>query len=294
MQFPVQTGNDQAVAEALNYLLSGPGGLGQNFAGFSAYVPGWLTGNFRTPYSQSVATPLYVAPINLGTSEMLDERTFKFTFSGYGGANPPFIPGNNITVSGVANDWYNGSYTPIGVVACTTTYAIVRLQVGYPVQPSSTGGTILLSATSQVGKDTFFNSTDCNAKVTVTGGTDRVFVSAQLNNIISYNVTSTATLVYTAAVNRYKGFINDDPVNPEYRFGFDQTVSQKTYTYPGLTGTNQMLADVESVFTTVIDQPPPAFYWYILETSYAVTSGAMQVTYSELDLRSLSAQVVKA
>ena len=46
--FPVQSGSEQNIIDGLNYVLSGPSGLGQNFAGFSSYTPAWLTGNYRT------------------------------------------------------------------------------------------------------------------------------------------------------------------------------------------------------------------------------------------------------
>jgi hypothetical protein len=36
-QFPINT--TQGIYEAVNYLASGPSGLGQDFAGFSSYQP---------------------------------------------------------------------------------------------------------------------------------------------------------------------------------------------------------------------------------------------------------------
>jgi hypothetical protein len=37
------------MADAVNYVLSGPAGLGQNFGGVNYSEPAWLTGNFRPP-----------------------------------------------------------------------------------------------------------------------------------------------------------------------------------------------------------------------------------------------------
>ena len=54
-QFPVTTGDPQGVIDGVNYLLSGPSGLGQNFAGRSFSDQAWLTGNGRPPF---VTTPI--------------------------------------------------------------------------------------------------------------------------------------------------------------------------------------------------------------------------------------------
>lgn len=286
-KYPVEMSDQEGIVDAVNYLLSGPAGLGQNFQGFSAYTPAYLTGNFRPPFTDQVIANTYVAPIALGVSEMLDERTWKFTFAA-AQPTPPFALGNGITVSGVADPYYDGTYDTIGVIECTTTYVVARTGSSYTVVAPSTGGTVEYNITVPVIDGPSFSSTDCNAKVTVTGGTDRVFVSAQLNNAISYS--GTGDLAYTIAVNRYSAFITDDPVNPEYRFNFDATISQRTYNLTGLTGPGT-IPNIETIFSTVIDQPVPAYYWYILEVSYA--SDNVIVTSSEFDLRSLSAQVVK-
>ena len=43
---------EQQLNDSVNYLLSGPGGLGQNFQGFSDYNQGQITGNERIPFTQ--------------------------------------------------------------------------------------------------------------------------------------------------------------------------------------------------------------------------------------------------
>jgi hypothetical protein len=282
-QYPIVDKED--LIDGVNYLLSGPSGLGQNFQGFSSYTTAYLTGNYRTPFTQTTVAVLYESPIALSTSESLDPRTFKFTFASTQ-PTAPFPLGAPIIVSGVNDSFYNDSWAPIGVIACTTDYVIVRTQGSYPGQGVGTGGQVYYSVTE------ILNSTDCNARVTVFGGTDRVFISAQLNNIISYTCTTSSDLSYVVSVNRYIGSPNNDPVNPDYVFDLDETVSQRTYTYTGLTGTG-VLNNIESIFTTVIDQPNPGYYWYILEVEFIVDAGDVEITQSEFGLRSLSAQVVK-
>jgi hypothetical protein len=281
-QFPISDSSD--IIDGLNYALSGPGGLGQNFAGFSTYTPGYLTGNYRAPFSQTSPANLYVPPIALGTSEMLDGNTWKFTFAA-AEATPPFAPGQIISVSGVTDPYYDGSYTPIGVTECTTTYVIARTSTTYALVPSSTGGTVELSNVNVL------TSTDCDIRVTVTGAQDRVFVSGQLDQLISYTDSGTSDLDVYVTITRYQAQPNNDPVNPEYIFGNQQIIVQKVYSQTGLSGTGT-LPLIETVFSSIQDTPVPGLYRYILEVNF-VTEDTIQVTQDELLLRSISAQVVK-
>lgn len=286
-QFPVKENDIGSIAEAVNYLLSGPGNLGQDFAGFSSNTAGWLTGNFRLPFTQPAEAPLYVAPIALEKSEQLDGRTFVFTFATEQSA-PPFQLGNGIEVYGVTDDWYNDSYNTIGVVECTTTSCTVRTAGIYEVFGPSGGGYIFL----RTGNGLL--STDANARVTVKSGTERVFISAQLTNFITYIVpfSKTDNLTYTVSLNRYFGEPTNDPLNPDFLFEFDETVASRIYTFDNLTN-SATLPLQETVFTSVFDSPAPGYYWYILEVQFQWTNNEGEVNTSKFGFRSLSAQVVK-
>jgi hypothetical protein len=291
MTYPIEDINSQIAVDGLNTLLSGPSGLGQDFNGFSSYTPAWLTGNYRVPYTDATVANLYVAPINLGVSELLDPYTWKFNFASTQ-ASVPFVNGMGIYVSGVSNPIYDGFYEFIGVVKCTTDYVIARTSNPYSAAPA-TGGYVLYSSTSiDPNNATPLKSTDCNSKITVTGGTDRVFIAAQLNNKITYDFGLPSDLTYKVQINRYIGSPNSDPTNPGYRFGFDKTVSQRIYTYTGLTSGD---INQESIFSTLIDSDiPPGYYWYILEVQFDSDDGGyLQVTESEFGLRSMTTQVVK-
>ena len=281
-QFPV---SDQAgIIDGLNYALSGPGGLGQNFAGFSSYTPAYMTGNFRTPYSQTTPANLYVAAIALGTSEMLDGRTWKYTFAS-AQASAPFANGQGISVTGVTDPFYDGSYIPIGVVECTTTYVIARTTTTYTVVAPSSGGTVEFSSMNTQ------NSTDCDIRVLVTGAQDRVFISGQLDQLISYTDAGTSTIDVTVNIARYTAEANNDPINPDFVFANETIIVEKVYPRPALTGTG-VIPLIETVFASVQDTPAPGFYRYILNVNFG-TTGTIQVTQDELLLRSISAQVVK-
>lgn len=277
--FPLD--NDDATQDAVNYLLSGPTGLGQFFAGFSSYQPKYLTGNYRSPFTQDASARLYVAPISCSSAVQLDDRTFQYNFSS-AQATPPFNNGNNISGSGWANSFYNGNQGVIGVVKCTTTYVIFRTNGYYPgIGDDLAGGDVYLDNVDVL------TSTDCNARVVVTGGTDRVFISGQLDELLSY--TGSGDLNVKVQINRYIGQINSDPINPDYFFVFDATVAEKDYAYTSLSTGSKL---IETVFSTLIDQPAPNYYWYILEVTFTPT-GSLVVNTDLLKLRSLSAQVVK-
>jgi hypothetical protein len=317
-QYPVDS--EDGLYEAVNYLASGPAGLGQNFQGFSAYVDpqntnadgdsvpvpeGYLTGNFRRPYVYNVPTELYVDDIALSNAEALSPKTVKFTFASTQ-ATVPFLTGQiiesyDITESGTGES-FNSSWGPVGVVSCTTDYVIVQTPDDYTYQTYVSGGFVYLTTTGN-----FYNSTDCNARVNVTGAQDRVFISAQINNIINVNNldSSNGPFQYTVAINRYVGFLNNDPVNPDFLFipdtstgSEDGTIALKRYQFDPVPGAT-ILPNIETIFSTIVDEPDPGYYWYILEVgfrSYDYTTdtfGDVEVTSSELGLRSISVQVIK-
>ena len=291
-KFPVEPGDSEGIVSAVNYLLSGPAGLGQSFAGFSDSNPGFLTGNFRIPYTNATGAKLTVAPIALSTAEMLDGFTYKFTFAS-AEPSPPFALGNNIEVAGVADSWYNDIYSPIGVIECTTTYVVARASgKSFDIVAPSTGGTV------QLDPGVGFLSTDCNAKVTVTSATDRVFISGQINNIISVVSTMTSTLFYQVSINRYRGSPNNNPTNPGYVFNLDgpnATIAYRDYTFqtdpsdPGY----PLLPETDTIFASVIDSPGPGYYWYILEVKFQNGGGDVAAEQCEFYYRGFTAQVVK-
>ena len=384
-QFPVDYSSEDSssVVEAVNYLLSGPSGLGQNFSGSNQFTAGWLTGNTRSPatrtpvWSQAVGgsgkftitldrpgdislsngvtivpplvqvgmyvqglniavgatvvyvsgttvtlsmantgpvsgivtfnayqpIALYVAPITISTIDWIDEFTVQANFAA---AQPtaPFEPGMTPTVSGSTR--YNGLYQSPGVVACTTTYVVLKRVGASSNTGTGVGGSITYTNTVQppgagvspsFTSSTNFNSTDARGVITVNGAQDRVFISAQMNAILYYFSTAVSDFEYTVLVNRYKG---DLPTAGAYSsnivYNFDQTIAQKVAFYaavPITAGSSYPIQ--EAIFSTIVDQPPSGNYLYRIDLLFKVTNigGALQVTQCDLGLRSMSVQVVK-
>lgn len=301
MAYPV-TGTTADIVEGLNYVLSGPGGLGQNFAGFSAYETAYLTGNFRIPFSQSTTAKLYVAPIALSNAQQIDSRTIKYTFAALQ-PSAPFQLGNGLTVTGVTPSTYNSlslknagtSINQIGVIECTTAYVIVRT-----VSNITTAlGTYVSGGSIEYSSMDVYNSTDCDVRVTVQGGQERVFISAQANQTISYTATTASDVNIYVEISRYTATLTNDTANQEFTFEGPDTISSRKYSYVGVTGSG--VYPLETIFTSVIDiptdpdtgKPQPGYYRYILEVYFEVISGDIQVTEDALSLRSITAQVVK-
>jgi len=295
MSFPV-TSNISDIVEGVNFALSGPGGLGQSFAGFSSYDPKYITGNFRTPFTQTSTAKMSVAPISLSNAQVLDDRTIKYTFT-TAQASPPFSNGNGLTITGITPASFNSanlkaagtSINPIGVIECTTTYVTLRTVAAIvtPLGSYSSGGSISYSCMDA------YLSTDGDVAVTIQGAQERVFVSAQLDQRVNYAVSSgPAAMDVYVEINRYTAFLNNDPTNPEFIYDDRTTIVTKYYSFTGLAGTGS-LPLIETVFSNAIDNPTPGLYRYILEVYFQTISGTLEVTSDVVELRSTSAQVIK-
>ena len=232
--YPIGSGDTANILEAVNYVASGPSGLGQQLQGFSSYTSTNLTGNFRVPFTATGAS-MYVAPIPLVSSEWLDDYTWKYTFAA---AQPsaPFALGSPVRVTGVTPSDYNGYFLRIGVVECSTTYVICREQTPYP-NPGviGTGGQIELNAVDALNSGEGAEiATDANAFVSIDGGNSLVSVTAQVDiPAFDYAVlytdypTAVPELNIYVLIYRYIAINVGTIPNPQYRFIADKIVSQE-------------------------------------------------------------------
>jgi hypothetical protein len=292
-QYPVE--DDAGLYEAVNYLLSGPAGLGQNFNGFSSYTPVYLSGTFRQPFVVSTSTPAplwYVAPIsisNIVRQNVVDGQTanLEWTFT-TPQATPPFRAGQRVNVDNVTPSDYNATGAGYTVLTCSTTTFQTQESEPYPYPAYVSGGDAYLDISNRT------RSTDANARVTVQGPTEIVFISSQLQLDVGVTVINPGTITVAVQINRLKGFV--DTVNPgavDYLFDADATVSEQINTYSVTTATTTVNAG-QNIFTTVLDQPSFGYYWYIAEVKITVSDIAdVQLGAVTAGLRSLTAQVIK-
>lgn len=304
-QFPIEIGDDEAINEAINYLLSGPSGLGQNFQGFSAYTPAYLRPSSKQPWSLAytvgdppVAQPLNpslylnipISNITVVGGNPSDQLTLTFVTAQ---ATAPFQFGDviyiqNVVESGPGEGYNYSSYT---VYSCTTTDVTIYTNNTYNWKTYVSSG--------DVGRDYLNTSldTECNARVTVTGPTDQVFVTAQVDLSWAYTCTTSNDYQVKVSIARNSGFPSNTPGSAEYLFANAVVVSEKTFNKSVTTGSGTQ--ELEAIFTTVLDGPNLDFgyYWYILTVEFIMpqTSAPYDITIGRVttNLRSLTAQVIK-
>jgi len=303
--FPVEVSDNEGIVDAVNYLLSGPSGLGQNFQGFSAYLPVYIRPSGRQPWSLPITVGDPPTPQPLDPSIYLSLPITDITIVGGNPSayllvtftaaytDPPFQFGDKLDIAGVTE---TGSDEPLNatsyvVFSCTNTTVTIGYNGDFEEFTWNTyvsGGTI--------GRD-YLNyplPTDCNGRVTVSGPTTQVFISAQINLEWEYNCTTDCNYDVVVYIGRSRGFPSDTPGSAEYLFADEVLVSEKTFTRSVVIGTGT--DSLESIFSTVLDGPDLDFgyYWYILHAQFNVP-GSYDVTIGKVAtlLRSLTAQVIK-
>lgn len=262
-KFPVEIGDSEGIIDSVNYLLSGPGGLGQNFQGFSDYQGAYLTGAFRAPFTTPLTTTpppeLYVAPINISniTVPTNPGRIIEITFAS-AQPSPPFAPGDTVRIRSANPSFFNDLYSR-SVVSCSTTGVVLQTQGTFTWPAYVSGGNIRKDLTD------IENSTDCNGRVTVYGPTDRVFLSAQINIDTSYTCSTASEFDVIVRINRYRGTPTAVANDNDFTFDLDTNpiVSEQITHYS--VSTNGSTGNTEYIFTTVLDQPSFGYYWYILD-----------------------------
>lgn len=267
----------QEIEDYVEYLMSGPAGLGQNFSGASAYTPAYLTGTIRAPFTVPITTnpppQLTIDPIAITNITVLDinvdgeSRNIQIDFTPQ--ANPPFKQGQSCLISGVDPDFYDGFYGR-SIVSCTTSSLVLQSRIFYTWPPYISGGDISLSSVSYIDGDGDPDDTpissDTFGTVTVTGPTDIVFVAAQLALDFTYTCTTASEWDITVKINRYFGVSPDDPLDPQIVFAEPVTISEQTTHYSE--STSGTASAGQNIFTTVLDSPSFGLYRYFAEVYF--------------------------
>jgi len=201
----------------------------------------------------------------------------------------PFQYGDVLALSGVIDDGSGETYdfSSYEVLSCTTTQVVLYVTGSYTWANYISGGSLIRNRSNQE------ISTDCNGRITVTGPTDQVFISAQLILDAAYTCSTASEFDIVVSIDRFRGNTNNQPGNNDYIFTSPVTVSKRTFTYtPSTSGT---VSELETIFTTVLDGPDLDFgyYWYILQVKFNIVSGDVKPGNMISKLRSLTAQVVK-
>lgn len=295
-KFPVELSDDEGQRDALNYLLSGPAGLGQGFSGFSDSSNKYLTINLNPPFTSDLSVDLNYSYI-VSTVERIDSFLIRVNFV-YTHPSPP-RPGAGVWAAGLGafTDYINDYGQLIGVVESTSTYVVIRLTYPMPATSPVSGGTIRMSMFTLNHMARAFQ-TDCNAIVTVTGATDRVFISGQTYLTCNFqNLPSTWEAGVEVQITRYKA-LNDRAISnmSAYTFDYslDEIVARKAYDPTNLNVDAYGNFIVDATFTAIVDNPPPGYYLYTTQVFVGrPPASPIEVGYIILGVRSISAQLVK-
>lgn len=325
-QFPLDT--ESNLVEAVNYLLSGPVSSGQNFEGMSAVgnpnLPyagtpqgTYFTGTILSPYTRDSITTRYASwsstdiPVTISNITIVNDNTLTIAYTlpaNYDGINQserPFVSGQLITVTGVTPSVYNQTYQITAADFGSGTITVISQTVNTWTAYTS-GGDI---AWNYAGEN---RSTDCSALVTVTGPTDRVFVSSQATTKFgwydNFGYSGTLNITINSKVNRYRAvekttlpdsafLINGRRVYNGYLWQLDGSLIDVPSYIPYTMAIGPYVHDMgTNIFNNIIDSPGIGYYWYVLEFYFTNPYGdtdAYPLYMLTKNFRSFTAQVIK-
>lgn len=366
-QYPLDTKTD--LVEAVNYLLSGPGSLGQNFQGMSAvgidpvitsdlyFVPvqTYLSGltipgsfEFRTPAElpgavDYPADPLVTLPNypiwNTIPADLAIVGITPVTATGHkievivttgtltNESQSPFANGQQVVLSGVTPSSYNGTYTVVDYAPSATLSPFVVTLFSETEQTwaayTSGGQATINNDFTNFKKQRFF--TGNQAVVSVSGPSDRVFVSSQMNDLIVYTYTRYVGLAnyvpkLQLEINRYKAVsattlpdIGTEAIYASAQTpggvyaGFNWSFDANIVSVAEYAGTNSIGLQIDTndlgdvIYNNIIDNPGIGVYLYAFQiTMDAYREGdtvgddaVLLMGASTTGVRSFTAQVIK-
>ena len=355
-QYPVDS--TDGVLEAVNYLLSGPTGLGQNFEGVSAvgldadtsadlfFIPvqTWFTGlpyfgplSFREsieqpgsqddpadPLDPEVYYPIWnTLPGGLAITAITAvtptgrDITVSVTLGTLNNeSQSPWANGQVVVLTGITPSSLNGTYTVVNFITATETFPTTDVTLRSDTSQTwtaYTSGGVLSINDFTLTKDQFF-PTGNQAVVTVTGPTDRVFVSSQASALSVYTYTKfDAVLSYTPKVklqiNRYRAIEKTalpDSVDFQYYQGYEWQFDKSIVSLSKIIDWDAIGSEVkvnsygDIIYNNVIDSPGIGLYLYAFQIAQEAerdaspdTGAVLIVGANTTGVRSFTAQVIK-
>lgn len=268
-KYPVESSDIEGITAGVNYLLSGPAGLGQNFSGKSR-TNQQLSGNFYNN-GDRVETTDVDSLFDVSSVVKIDDYTWKLNFTTTQ-AFPPFFPSNRIRIGIDSTNYpyYGNIVTPIGVVECTVDYVTVAFDLPIDISYyNDIPGTVVWFSFGSTLVNPFYIPFYVDATATINSATDRVFLSGQATNLNLFvnNYSSADPQFFTVYVmiNRYVSTIVPDGVNFKTVLTFDTTIVTQSKTTTIAAGDMVELQYDGFYFTSFIDEPIIGNYEYRLE-----------------------------
>lgn len=355
-QYPLDTTSN--LVEAVNYLLSGPTSLGQNFQGVSAvgldadtsaelyFIPvqTWFTGlpyNGVFDFRQSIEQPgtqddpadpldtnvyypiwntlpggLAITGISYTSSPSRDITVTVTLGSLVNESSSPWANGQQVVLSGITPSVFNGTYTVVDFIPSAQTYPTVdvtlRSSTTHTWTAYSSGGVLSINDFTNYVDQTF--PTGNQAIVTVTGPTDRVFVSSQASALSVYTYTKFDNiLAYTPKIklqiNRYRSIAKTtlpDSVDLKYYQGYEWQFDRSVISLSKIIDWDAIGSEVkvnnygDIIYNNIIDSPGIGHFLYAFQISQEAqrdnspdTGAILIVGAKTTGVRSFTAQVIK-
>jgi hypothetical protein len=357
-QFPIDN-TAGSLVEAVNYLLSGPSGLGQNFQGVSAVgldadtsadlflipVQTWYTGlpffgplSFRTseespgtqddpadPGDPDVYYPIWntlpgglaVTSITPVTATGRDITVTVTLGSLTNESAAPWTNGQVVVITDATPISYNGTYTvvdyDISSLAVPYDTVTLRSDISQTWAAYTSGAVVKINDTFTQYKEQRF-LTGLQSVVSVTGPTDRVFISSQSGSLGVYTYTKFVDVAsYTPKVklqiNRYRAVAKttrpdsaDGKYYQGYEWKFDKSIVDlsKIISWDAIGSEVKVNNFGDIIYNNVIDNPGIGLYLYAFQISQyaerdiAPSDGAILIVGAKTTgVRSFTAQAIK-
>jgi len=229
----------------------------------------------------------------------------------------PWADGQVVTITGVTPSAYNKTYTVINFDPSSTSFpantVTLRSTTSITWPAYSAGGTVNINNDFTGFKEKSF-LTGNQAIVTVTGPTDRVFISSQSGTLNVYTYTKFVDiLAYTPKIqfqiNRYKAIAKTtlpDSPDGQYFQGYVWNLDKTIVNLEKIIGWDSIGSKVyvnnygDIIYNNIIDSPGIGLYLYAFqiamneERDVSPSDGAiLLVGASTTGVRSFTAQVIK-
>lgn len=308
-QFPVS--DEQGILDGLNYVLSGPGSLGQQIQGVSSKLNTLQTGDIIDPTSGEIVnslpyTTVFLQPyltdlqtrigVNGGTDRVLISAQLNntFTYSATADCELQYtVKINRYRAAANRSTNYNDY-----LFFYSDTVSEQQFTLGLP---TTTGGLIAVSASGV--KPAFtepasgslilpVNETLVGVNATTGTGLDAIIQLRMAYGAAgSYNDVNTQIEVIAPGNN---WTIGDTIVIPGSSFpGGATPTNDLTLTVTEVSNATGANIDKETLFLNVIDEPPLGYYLYAVEIEWFALVGSVDITESTLGVRSISTQLLK-
>jgi hypothetical protein len=310
-QFPVS--DQQGLIDGLNYVLSGPSSLGQNFQGFSSSVTTALSGeafNLSTGKIETVlpieSNTLQLYLTDCQSSVVVNGGTDRVVLSGQINTSIDYTTTTDASLQYTVflnryraepntstnyNDYlyyYNGTVASHEYNFNLTTTDGAIFDAGLSV--AGTKPAYVAPTTGAIGPAVDTILTGLSA-TTGTGSGAVIRIEIAYGIAGTYNSTNTRLTVISPGGGWTVG---STIVIPGDQLGGATPANDMTITVTTVTtGSSANPVDYETIFTNIIDQPVLGYYLYVLELQWYSLSGGVQVDNCDMGVRSISAQVVK-